>query len=125
MSLGKTIARLRKKTGLTQTEFAQHMDVHQSLVTKWERDVVQPRSKTLERIAEVLGVSTQQLLAGDFGGVTTTLTEVDDPELITLFGRVHQLSKDERNALKLFLQAMLTRIDMQAMLARSSLQIAS
>jgi transcriptional regulator with XRE-family HTH domain len=101
------------------------MDVHQSLVTKWERDVVQPRSKTLERIAEVLGVSTQQLLAGDFGGVTTTLTEVDDPELITLFGRVHQLSKDERNALKLFLQAMLTRIDMQAMLARSSLQIAS
>jgi transcriptional regulator with XRE-family HTH domain len=125
MSLGKTIARLRKKSGLTQAELATKMEVHQSLVTRWERDIVQPRSKTLEKIAEILQVSAQEILAGDFGGVTTTLSEVNDTELISLFGRVHQLSTDERSALKLFLQALFTRIDMQEMIMRRTQSMAS
>jgi transcriptional regulator with XRE-family HTH domain len=125
MSLGKTIARLRKKSGLTQAELATKMEVHQSLVTRWERDIVQPRSKTLEKIAEILQVSAQEILAGDFGGVTTTLSEVNDTELISLFGRVHQLSTDERSALKLFLQALFTRIDMQEMIMRRPQSMAS
>jgi transcriptional regulator with XRE-family HTH domain len=117
-TLGKTITRLRKQKGLTQTEFAAKMEVNQSLVTRWERNIVQPRAKTLEKIAQVLEVSVQELLAGDIGGVTATLSQLDDPELTSLLGRAHKLSPGERGALKIFLEAMLKRIEMEEMITR-------
>jgi len=119
-SLGKTITRLRKQQGLTQTEFALKMEVNQSLVTRWERNIVQPRAKTLEKMAQVLGITVQELLAGDFGGVSATLNQLDDPELTGLLGKVHKLNQGERQALKIVLEAMLKRIEMEEMVARRS-----
>lgn len=116
--LGQTISRLRKDRGLTQTEFANLMGVNQSLVTRWERNVVQPRAKTLEKMAEVLGLSVPELLAGDFSGVASTLTQMDDDELTKLLSRVHKLSDEERNALKIFLHALLARAEMEEMVTR-------
>lgn len=120
MSLGLTISRLRKQRGLTQTEFAEQMDVNQSLVTRWERNVVQPRAKTIERMAQVLGITERELLSGDLNGVTSTLEKLEDEELASLIGRLHKLNRDERAAIKIVLDALLKRIEMEEMVRRSA-----
>jgi transcriptional regulator with XRE-family HTH domain len=117
--LGKTIARLRKRKGLTQAEFSQLVGVHIAHVPKWESGAVQPRAKALEKIAEVLDVSVEELLAGDYSGLTTTLNGVDDPTLVDLFSQIHILNERERDALKMFLEAMLTRARIEQMTRRN------
>lgn len=64
MSLGKAIAEFRKKQSWNQAELAKRLEVHPSYVTRWETDKVRPRMKMLERLADVLEVSVQDLLVG-------------------------------------------------------------
>jgi transcriptional regulator with XRE-family HTH domain len=118
MLLGKTIARLRKRRGMTQNDLASAMEVHPSLIPRWEGGQVQPRAKTLEKLANVLEVTLQELMAGDYTGLSASFTEVDDPELLEMFGQVHKLDKREREALKVFLGAILTRTQMAEVIHR-------
>lgn len=109
MQFGKTIAHLRKQKGLTQVELAEKVEVHPSLVTRWERGLVQPRRKALERLAGVLDTTVQELMAGDPAGLTARLGSIEDPELLAMFGQVHKLDQRELDALKVVLGAILTR----------------
>lgn len=118
MSLGRTIAKLRKQKGWTQAQLAGRIEVHPSLIARWERDQIQPRTKALERAAEALETTAAQLQAGDVAGVATTLHEVDDPQLMELFSQVHKLNVREREALKTFLEAVLTRVQLEEMVTR-------
>lgn len=62
MTLGRKIAQLRKEKGMTQLELAGLMGVTDKAVSKWERDLSYPDITTLPRLAEVLGVSVDELL---------------------------------------------------------------
>lgn len=61
-TLGSRIAELRKQKGLTQLELAQQMGVTDKAVSKWERDLSCPDIHTVPRLAEVLGVSMDELM---------------------------------------------------------------
>ena len=61
-SFGETIAYLRKKKGLTQSELAEKMNVTDKAVSKWERDLSCPDVNTISKLAEVLDVSVEELL---------------------------------------------------------------
>ena len=61
-SLGETISYLRKKKGMTQNELAEKMNVTDKAVSKWERDLSCPDINTISKLAEVLGVSVEELL---------------------------------------------------------------
>ena len=63
-TLGATIAELRKKQGMTQLELAEKMCVTDKAVSKWERDLSCPDVNSLPRLAELLGVSTDELMRG-------------------------------------------------------------
>ena len=63
-TLGATIAELRKKQGMTQLELAEKMCVTDKAVSKWERDLSCPDVSSLPRLAELLGVSTDELMRG-------------------------------------------------------------
>ena len=118
MVLGKTISGLRKRKGLTRAELASLIEVHPSHVTRWEKGQVQPRTKTLEKLAAVLETTAQELLAGDLDRVGNTLAELDDPDLTNLFSQVHKLNGQERQAVKLILTAFLARIQVAEVIAR-------
>ena len=47
---------VRRRTGLTQAEFSQLLDVHQSTVSLWERGVRFPHTENLEKFAKLLAV---------------------------------------------------------------------
>ncbi len=60
---GLHLASLREKAGLTQKALAERLGVHQSNIAFWERWEKPPRGDVLPKLAEVLGVSLDNLLA--------------------------------------------------------------
>lgn len=61
-SMGELICSLRKEKGMTQRELAEQMNVTDKAVSKWERDLSCPDINSLPRLAEVLGISVEELL---------------------------------------------------------------
>lgn len=63
-TLGKRIASLRKQKEFTQDALAQLLDVSPQAVSKWENDQTCPDISLLPKLAEIFGVSTDELLSG-------------------------------------------------------------
>lgn len=60
--MGTMIAELRKQQGMTQMELAGKMGVTDKAVSKWERDLSCPDINSLPELAEILGVSVDELM---------------------------------------------------------------
>lgn len=63
-TLGKRIAALRKQKELRQDDIAQLLDVSPQAVSKWENDQTCPDIGLLPKLAQILGVTTDELLSG-------------------------------------------------------------
>lgn len=63
-TLGKRIAALRKQKELRQDDIAQLLDVSPQAVSKWENDQTCPDIGLLLKLAQILGVTTDELLSG-------------------------------------------------------------
>lgn len=62
---GMRLAELRKDAGLSQYELARYVGVPQANIAFWERSEKPPRSEVLPKMAEVLGISVEDLLMVD------------------------------------------------------------
>lgn len=63
-TLGKRIAHLRRERELKQDELASKLDVSPQAVSKWENDQSCPDITALPKLAEILGVTVDELLTG-------------------------------------------------------------
>ena len=61
-TLGTMIAELRKQHGMTQLELAEKMGVTDKAVSKWERDLSCPDINSLPNLAEIPGVTVDDLM---------------------------------------------------------------
>lgn len=61
-TLGMMIVSLRKENEMTQLELAEKMGVTDKAVSKWERDLSCPDVNSLPRLAEVFGISVDELM---------------------------------------------------------------
>ena len=61
-TMGMMIAALRKEQGMTQLELAEKMGVTDKAVSKWERDLSCPDISTLPNLAEIFGISVDDLM---------------------------------------------------------------
>ena len=61
MELGKKIRQLRFKAGLTQEQLAEKLGIGPQSVSKWENAVAMPDITTLPLLAEVFGVTIDDL----------------------------------------------------------------
>ena len=61
MELGKKIRQLRFKAGLTQEQLAEQLGIGPQAVSKWENAVAMPDITTLPLLAEIFGVSIDDL----------------------------------------------------------------
>ena len=64
MTIGKRIGLLRRQKGLTQEELASHMGVSPQAVSKWENDQTCPDISALPKLAQLFGVTVDELLSG-------------------------------------------------------------
>lgn len=56
------IYELRKTKNLTQKQLAEKLNITDKAVSKWERGLGYPDIKTLSSLAEILGVTTNELI---------------------------------------------------------------
>lgn len=64
-TIGGFIAALRKANGMTQKELAEKLNVSDKTVSRWERDDGAPDLSVIPTIAEIFGVSCDELLRGE------------------------------------------------------------
>ena len=64
-SIGKMIASLRRSNGMTQKEFGEKLFVSDKTVSRWERDECTPDLYLIPVIADIFGVTTDELLRGE------------------------------------------------------------
>ncbi len=63
-TLGTRIAALRRQKELRQDDLAQMLDVSPQAVSKWENDQTCPDITLLPKLADILGVTVDELLSG-------------------------------------------------------------
>lgn len=61
MTLGNRIGQYRRKLGMTQEALAQKLDVTNQAVSKWESDQCCPDISLLPRMADIFGITTDEL----------------------------------------------------------------
>ncbi len=64
-TIGQFIAALRKANGLTQQDVADRLNVSNKAVSRWERDECAPDLSVIPAIAEMFGVTCDELLKGE------------------------------------------------------------
>ena len=64
MTLGKRIARARKRLRMTQRELGRFLGVSYQAVSQWECDKTVPDTRKVDELAHVLRVTTDALLSG-------------------------------------------------------------
>lgn len=69
MSTGENIRTLRVLLGITQQQLADQLGVSSAAVSEWERGQNEPRSATLQKMAEMFGVSMEEVIRGTGAGV--------------------------------------------------------
>ena len=62
MNMGENIKRARKAAGVTQKELAEHLQVNQKDISRWETGERTPSVMTFAEICRVLGASADDLL---------------------------------------------------------------
>ncbi|HKM17438.1 MAG: helix-turn-helix domain-containing protein [Firmicutes bacterium] len=63
--MGDFIAALRKSKGLTQKEVAERLNISNKTVSKWERGDGYPEVSLIPAIAELFGVTTDEIFKGE------------------------------------------------------------
>ena len=78
--LGNRICSHREALGLTQAELGRLLGVSGKAVSKWENGQITPKSTMLTRLAEILGMSIDELLTGKTPESPPTVQETPDEE---------------------------------------------
>lgn len=94
-SVGQRLARLRKDRGLTQVELAERVGLAQPNISDYERDVLRLHSDLIVKLAEVLKVSTDELL----GRKPPSTASVRSRRLIKRVQQIEELPQPHQRAL--------------------------
>ena len=60
--MGDMISTLRKEKGMTQKDLADRLSITDKAVSKWERNLAFPDTATIPGLAEILGISVEELM---------------------------------------------------------------
>lgn len=93
-SIGNRISQSRKEKGITQEEIAHKLGVSPQAVSKWENDISYPDITLLPKIAEMLGVTVDELLSGETKKDTRVLPEEQRKNIDEMMFRIYVNSAD-------------------------------
>lgn len=78
---------------------AELIEIHESHVGRYEKDLSSPTAQVLIRISKLFNVSTDYLLFDDRNEPSTSM-KISDNELFTQFQEVDKMSEDKRELIK-------------------------
>ena len=106
-SFGQRLRVLRKQKSLSQTELGELTDLHFTNISRYERELSQPGAAALGKLASVLGVSSDYLMAGTVEEAAKA--NFEDRELLNQFKEVDRLPEDKKEFVKRVLDALLVK----------------
>ena len=107
-STGSRIARLRRDKGMTQTEIADALGVSQPVVSDYENDVIGLDGTRIVQLAQILGVSTDEILG--LGKATkATSAGMANRRLYRQLQSIDKLPKRDQEALLRTIDAFLSK----------------
>ncbi len=110
MSFGKNLKELRVEKEMSQEDLAKKIKVHPNHISRYERDLAAPSIDVVQRIADALEVSIDQLVYGKQSNVDAG---VSDKELVSLFKKVQFLPLKQKDMVKDFLSAFVLKADLK------------
>jgi transcriptional regulator with XRE-family HTH domain len=111
MTVGERIKELRLQKKLTQTELAKLVGLTYIQIGRYETNKSNPSADVLRKLAAALDTTTDFLMKGtEDEAVAAQLT---DKELLKQFKQVEQLSPEDKNLIKTFIDAFLTKRQIQ------------
>lgn len=96
-SLGSKIAFYRKKLSLTQEELAEKCSVTPQAVSKWENDISAPDIALIPVLAQLFGISCDELLGVETEQVRTVPQQLVDLNKVLLKIKVDSAEGDKVN----------------------------
>ncbi|MGE5581090.1 MAG: helix-turn-helix domain-containing protein [Bacillota bacterium] len=114
-SLGEKLRKLRREKDWSQTQLAQKIGTHRRLISRYETDAGTPSTETLQKIAEIFGVTTDFLLA-ESSTKNLASVKVSDKELLEYFEEIEKLDDFDKKALKAIIEAMILKSKMKTMI---------
>jgi len=102
---GVRLAQLRQERGLTQVQLARAAGATQRAISYYENEAGYPPADAIIRLADVLGVSADELLGARNGKTRTIKKEKQDPQDKRLWKKFRQVAqlpeKDQRAVIRL------------------------
>ena len=100
-SLGSFIAFLRKEKHLTQKQLAELLNVSDKTVSHWECDETSPDISILPELAELLGVTVDELLKGEKNPVKTNVNfDFASPKSESVFDKAGNFASKAFNKIR-------------------------
>ena len=96
-SMGQFMAALRKANGMTQQEVADRLCVSNKAVSRWERDECAPDISLIPAIAEMYGVTCDELLRGE--RISRDAETREEKDGVAEKGRTDKKAERQRKAL--------------------------
>lgn len=94
ITIGKFIAKKRKKQNLTQEQLAERLGISNKTVSKWETGKCMPDYAVVKSLCEELKVSVSELMDGEEAG-DKSVRAYDDEQILDLLRRTQELEKQK------------------------------
>lgn len=107
MKFNERLKKARLGKGLTKSDLAKEVGVHYSQIGRYEEKGALPSADVMTKIANILGVTADFLMNGTSDDLANnTLT---DKELLNQFKTIEKLSEQDKNVVKILLDAFITK----------------
>jgi len=117
-TIGEKIKKLRQERNWTQDYLGEKIGRHGRHVSRYENNKTRPSIKTLGKMAEVFGVSVDELTYDE--GKILHEGMIHDKELLRQFQEIEKASEEDRYIAKKMLQALLMKQQLQHLLAQQA-----
>jgi len=111
VGIGERIKDLRTKKKLTQSDLAKLVGLSYIQVGRYETEKSNTSSGVLQKIAQALDTTNDFLMNGATNEMASS--QLTDKELLNQFKAVERLSPEDKNIIKIFIDAFLTKRQVQ------------
>lgn len=108
--INQRIKQLRLENKLTQSELAEKIGLSYIQIGRYEKGKSNPSADILQKLADVFNTSSDYLMNGKTEQVKAQLS---DKELIKQFSEVENMSSEDKNIVKTFIDAFITKKKIQ------------
>lgn len=84
MELGKRILELRKKSGLSQEQLGEKVNVTRQTISNWELGVTAPNPEQLKLLSKALNISIDELLDNGLQNVVLSKIKITENQMKTI-----------------------------------------